>query len=123
MAEGVLLEKGTARRVFKVVRQIEGEPLNLVGKRRKRPSTSGASSSPYNFQVTKTGDTTVTVRAGRWIRYGAGFKNIVEMGIDGGGTSGDYNDVITLNGINTNGWIVLVLPTSRQNMSKHQNKK
>ena len=59
------------------------------------------------FEVVRKDSTTVEVHAGIFPVYSQNQRWLVQMGIDGGGTSGDAEDVYTLSGITVTSYIVL----------------
>jgi hypothetical protein len=69
----------------------------------------------YHFEVAYASTTSVTVRAGRYTRYSNATQYTVLMDIDGGGTSGDLDDIKTITGLsnpNTTYRIILTLSDS-----------
>jgi hypothetical protein len=65
---------------------------------------------PSMFAVYQSGETSVKVRAGIAARWdGRGEAHVVQMTVDGDGTSWDTSDVKTLEGITSSQWINLSL--------------
>ncbi len=72
----------------------------------------GVAGGHFNFEVERVSGTSVTVRAGAWIRNAAGNEYVIAMGIDGPSTSIDLKDVLTITGFSAAGttyWVILTL--------------
>ena len=68
-------------------------------------------SGHYHFQVEYAGANSVTLRGGRYTRRAINAQHTVELTVDGGGTSGDYDDVLTITGLSANSTTYRIIVT------------
>ena len=73
------------------------------------PYQPNSSTYRYHFQIEQVSDTSVRVRAGIWTRWVKNTRTSKLLTVDGGGTSEDYDDVVTISSITATGYIILTL--------------